>query len=163
MRRQDKALAERAAIDRIIREAPYCHLACSLDDRPYLIPISFGYDGQAVYVHTAPEGRKIDIFQANPRVCLAFVSQSELVRHPRRACKWSYAYTSALAEGRIQEISGPEEKLAALNLIMVQYSGREWDFKDSDLSGMRVWKIPLERVSGKTSPPPGGQLPSPGG
>ena len=58
MRRKEKEVTDRSLIDGIIHQADICHLSCSLEDRPYLVPISFGYDGQAVYIHTAPSGRK---------------------------------------------------------------------------------------------------------
>ena len=131
MRRKDKALEDRSAIDRIIHEAAYCHLSCSLNDQPYGIPISFGYDGQALYIHTAPSGKKIEIFEQNPRVWAAFVSRVELTPDLDQACHWSQKYASVLAEGSISEITDPGEKHAALNQIMTHYSGRDWEMPAS--------------------------------
>ena len=154
MRRKEKEITDRNLIDRIIHQADICHLSCSLDDRPYLIPISFGYDGQAVYIHTAPAGRKIEYFEGNPRVCLAFISRADLISSPDQACEWSFEFASVLAEGEISEITDLDGKSAALNQIMAHYSGREWDLPAKTLSGTRVWKIRLEHLTGKVSPPP---------
>ena len=154
MRRQEKELTDRELLDRIIQQTEFCHLACCLEDRPYLIPLSFGYDGQAIYLHTAPEGKKIRIFEENPRVSLSFVSQADPVTSPDRACKWSYAFSSAYAEGSIHEILDREGKIAAINQIMLHYSGREWEIDPGKLTGTRVWKIALETITGKVSPPP---------
>jgi len=151
MRRKDKAVVDRNRIDRIIQAAEICHLSCCLDDRPYRIPISFGYDGQAVFIHTAPAGKKITIFEKNPRVCLAFVAQTDLRSNQEQACKWSFAYASVIAEGKICEITDPEGKSSALNQIMYHYSGRDWEIPSQTLSGTRVWKVVLENPTGKIS------------
>ena len=67
MRKKDKSITEREIIDRIIHESLICHLACCLDDQPYVIPISFGYDGKIVYFHTARAGKKNEIFLEKPQ------------------------------------------------------------------------------------------------
>ena len=154
MIRKDKAVADRKTIDGIIHAAEICHLSCSLNDQPYLIPISFGYDGQAIFIHTAPAGKKISIFEQNPRVCLAFVSQTDLITNKDQACNWSFAYSSVIAEGEISEITDPEGKTFALNHIMSHYSGRDWEIPNKTLASTRAWKIVLENPTGKTSPPP---------
>ena len=60
VRRDDKEIASRSEIDDIIRGCKVCHLGLAVDGEPYIVPVSFGYDGEAVYFHTAPEGKKID-------------------------------------------------------------------------------------------------------
>ena len=154
MRRNEKEVTDRELLDRIIQQTEFCHLSCCLEDRPYLIPISFGYDGQAIYLHTAPEGKKIRIFEGNPRVSLSFVSQAGLLTNPDQACKWSFNFSSVYAEGAIREIKDREGKTAALNQIMIHYSGRSWEIDPGKLTGSRVWKIVLETITGKVSPPP---------
>lgn len=154
MRRKEKAVVDRKTIDGIIQKAEICHLSCCLDDQPYLIPISFGYDGQAIFIHTASAGKKITIFERNPRVCVSFVSQADLLSNQDQACNWSFNYSSVIAEGKISEITDPALKTSALNHIMSHYSGREWEIPNKSLSSTRAWKIMLENPSGKTSPPP---------
>ena len=153
MRKKDKAVANRKTIDGIIQGAEICHLSCCLNDQPYLIPISFGYDGQAIFIHTALAGKKITIFEQNPRVCLSFVSQAALLSNQDLACNWSFDYSSVIAEGEISEITDPELKTSALNHIMSHYSGREWEIPNKALASIRAWKIVLENPMGKTSPP----------
>ena len=154
MRRKDKEVTDRKLLDRIIQGSEFCHLACCLDDRPYLIPLSFGYDGQAIYIHTAPQGKKILIFEHNPWVWLSFVLQADLLTDPDQACQWSVRFSSVQAEGKISEITEIADKKYALDQIMIHYSGREWDIAANQLTGTRAWKISLENITGKVSPPP---------
>ena len=152
MASKDKLVTDRTLIDEIICQSQICHLACSREDRPYLVPLSFGYDGEAIYLHTSRAGKKIEIFEANPRVCLSFVSRSDLVTDPERACEWSFAYASVLAEGTISEIEDPETKTRALNWIMDHYSGKDWPFTEKTLARTRIWKVILENPTAKISP-----------
>ncbi|MCK5794940.1 MAG: pyridoxamine 5'-phosphate oxidase family protein [Anaerolineales bacterium] len=62
MRKKDKEITDRKTLDSIIRNAKICHLACCLNDQPYVIPISFGYDGKTIYFHTALIGKKNEVF-----------------------------------------------------------------------------------------------------
>ena len=149
-----KMIIDREIIDRIIHETEICHLSCCLDGKPYLIPISFGYDGEAVYIHTGPKGKKITFFEGNPRVCLSFVSRVEILPDQEEACKWSFASSSVIAGGSISEITDLEGKTSALNQVMSHYSGREWEFPDKVLGGTRLWKIVLEDPTARISPAP---------
>ena len=69
MRRKDKEVVDRERIDEIIRGAQVCRLAMIDGDEPYLVPLSFGYDGRAIYFHSAVEGRKVEALRRNARVC----------------------------------------------------------------------------------------------
>ena len=69
MIRAEKEIKDCSEIDGVIRECRVCRVAFARDGEPYLVPLSFGYDGEALYFHTAPKGKKIDCIDANPRVC----------------------------------------------------------------------------------------------
>lgn len=151
MRRSDKEISERSEMDAIIRSAQICRLAFAADNEPYMVPISFGYDGKALYFHTALSGRKIDFVLANSRVCFEFEGQSELVDHPDIACKWTYAFESVIGYGEMLELTKPEDKIHGLNQIMRQYSGREWPMDAKAITGTRIWRLEIETMSGKRS------------
>ena len=93
---------------------------------PYVVPVSFGYDGHSLYLHTAPKGRKIEPLQGGARVCCQLERGVELVRDARDACRWTFAYESVIGWGTAEELTTPEAKQAGLNHIMRQYSGRDW-------------------------------------
>ena len=151
MNKDENDLMDRKMIDKIIHESDICHLSCCLDDHPYLVPISFGYDGKAIYIHTGRTGKKISIFENNPKVCLSFVSQSEIVPDSEEACEWSYNFSSVISEGAISEIPDLDGKSYALNQVMSHYSGKDWDFPEKMLKATRVWKIALENPTGRIS------------
>ena len=151
MRRSDREITSRAEIDAIIRGSQVCRLGLARGDEPYVVPVAFGYDGQALFIHTAREGRKIDYFTANSRVCFEFEHNVHLVTHPEQACKWSFQYETVIGHGRVAELTDPQAKSAALNQIMRQYAGPASTFPAEALDATRVWRIAIDTVTGKRS------------
>lgn len=151
MRRHDKEITERSEIDSVIERADVCRLAFAKNDEPYLVPVSFGYDGRSLFFHTAPTGRKIDFIAANPRVCFEFEADVELVRDERSACEWTFSFESVVGYGTIAELTSPADKNHALNEIMRHYSGREWGIPENRTAATRAWRIDIDEIAGKRS------------
>ena len=151
MRRADKEITDPGMISKIIGSCHVCRLGVAQDNIPYIIPVSFGYDGDALYVHTAQAGRKISFFEANPTVCLEFERGVDLKPHEHDPCSWSFSYQSVIGYGVIRELTDPAEMISALHLIMKQYSKQEWSFTVESIAALRVWKISIESLSGKQS------------
>jgi nitroimidazol reductase NimA-like FMN-containing flavoprotein (pyridoxamine 5'-phosphate oxidase superfamily) len=152
MRRTEKEIRDPGIIAQIISGSQVCRLGLAKDNVPYVIPVSFGYDGSSLYIHTAHAGRKIEFFQANPNVCLEFEYAVTLKTHESSPCNWSFSFQSVIGYGVISELTDPAEKSAALQLIMGQYSEqKKWSFSDAGVAGVRVWKIAIESLSGKQS------------
>jgi uncharacterized protein len=130
-----------------------CRVALAKDNLPYIVPMSFGYDGAEIYLHTAPQGKKIGHFQANPQVCFEFERSVELRRDLQSACKWSFNFESVVGYGTISELVGPAQKQRALNEIIRQYSGKTWPRESASVAKVRVWKIAITAMTGKQSKP----------
>ena len=152
MRREEKEITDRAEIDAIIRSCKTCRLAMSDGDQPYVVPLCFGYDGSALYFHCAPEGRKLDILRANPRVCVEFDIAGE-VAEASRACSWGIGFQSVIAFGIALFVEEPEEKRTALGLLMAQYArpGQEFPFPDASVIHTTIIKVPIDQITGKQS------------
>jgi nitroimidazol reductase NimA-like FMN-containing flavoprotein (pyridoxamine 5'-phosphate oxidase superfamily) len=149
MRRNEKEIIDRGQIDAIINASQVCRVALAKDNQPYLVPLSFGYDGRAIYLHTAVEGKKIDYFEANNRVCVEFERSVRLKPDEKKACKWSICYESVIGDGTIQELTALEDKQYGLNQIMRHYSGKDWDFDSKVMAKARLWKITITSLCGK--------------
>jgi len=151
MRRTDKEITDLRQMDDIIRGSLVCRVALAKDNMPYVVPLSFGYDGTAIYLHTAPDGKKIEHFLANPQVCFEFERNVELRRHPRSACQWTFNFESVIGYGAISELVEPAHKTCALNEIMRQYSGKAWPLESAAVAKVRLWKIAIISMTGKQS------------
>lgn len=151
MRRTDREIESREEIDGIIRGSLVCRIALAMDDMPYIVPVSFGYDGVSIYIHTAKEGKKINHFRNSNNICFEFERNVKLFRDPENACKWSFSYESVIGFGKIHELESIKERESGLNKIMFQYSGKEWVFGEDKLHDIRVWKIEIASMTGKRS------------
>jgi hypothetical protein len=152
MHRADKMISSRGEIDEVIFSCRVCHLGLARDNIPYVVPVSFGYDGESIYVHTAREGLKIEHFLANPNVCVQFERGTRVRGHPDTACRWTVEYESVIGFGRVAELTAPEDKSRGLAQIMAHYSGMDgWAFDPAGLERTRVWKITIESLTGKRS------------
>jgi nitroimidazol reductase NimA-like FMN-containing flavoprotein (pyridoxamine 5'-phosphate oxidase superfamily) len=152
MRRKDKEILQPALIQRIIGEAQVCRLGLCKDNIPYIVPVSFGYDGTALYFHTAVDGRKIEFFRANNQVCFEIEHEVAIIPNEERACGWSFSFYSIIGYGVVEELVEDADRERGLQLVMEHYSGRgDWEFQDQHLQHVRVWRIRIEQVSGKQS------------
>jgi len=151
MRRSDKEIIDLDTIHGIVRGCQVCRLGLAVDGEPYVVPISFGFDGEAVYFHTANHGRKIDMMTANPRACVQFERNVELVTDDDDACAWTFSYESVIGFGAVTELVRDKDKINGLNRIMQHYSGRNWSFPEQPMSSTRVWRVDLDILTGKRS------------
>ncbi len=151
MRRTDKEITDQALISQVIQKSQVCRLGLARDNTPYVLPVSFGYDGAAVYFHTAKEGRKIEFLTANNRACFEFEHDVRIVTNDSNPCRWTFSFQSVIGYGVVRELIDPAEKISGLNQIMHHYSGRDWTFTAESLDTIRVWRIAIESLTGKQS------------
>ena len=85
-------------------------IGCHAEGRTYIVPMSYRYDGEAVYGHSA-DGLKVRTMRANPEVCFE-------VEHILDAASWR----TVIAWGTYEELSG-EEETTALHLLGAETEG----------------------------------------
>ncbi|HEX8098233.1 MAG TPA: pyridoxamine 5'-phosphate oxidase family protein [Pyrinomonadaceae bacterium] len=86
----------------LLRGARFGHLACAHENRPYVVPMNYAYDGEAVYFFTT-EGTKTGYIEGNPEVCLQ-------VEDVRDAHHWRSVIVRGRAE-RMREGQGMERAM----------------------------------------------------
>ena len=150
MRKKDKEITDRTLIESIILSSPVCRLAFSDNDYPYIVPLCFGYRDNALYFHTAREGKKLDILRKNNNVCFEFDIDHELVT-AKSACQWSMKYSSVIGFGKAFIIDDPESKRRALDIIIGHYSGSSLSYDKAKAEIMVIVKVDIESMTGKKS------------
>ena len=150
MRRKEKEVTEAAAIEAIIKSSVVCRLGIIDGDKPYIVPMCFGYHDRNIYLHSSLKGKKIELIQKNKNVCFEFDINSETVKADS-PCKWGMKYQSVTGFGKAVFIEDPVEKKKALSIIMNQYSHGSFHFPDTNLSGTAIIMIEIESMRGKQS------------
>jgi len=148
MRRKEREIKDIALIEEIIRKAQVCRLALSENDRPYIVPLCFGYKDKALYFHTAREGKKLRILKKNNNVCFEIDIGQELVKG-KKACSCSMKYRSVIGFGKVELIEEIELKRKALNIIMQNYLEGFFKYPDEAVNNTAIIKVNIESMTGK--------------
>lgn len=151
MRREEKKIQDPDIIFSIMQEATVCRIALSEDNMPYIIPMNFAFDNEYIYLHSAKQGKKIDILKKNQNVCFEIENQVEIIEADK-ACNWSMRFSSVIGFGQAYFIDDIEEKRKVFDSIMKKYSPNNiFDYALSQLNGVEVIKIKINNMSGKKS------------
>lgn len=117
---------------------------------PYAVPLSYVYDGEHIYFHSATEGHKIDAIQRNPNASFAVIDQDEVIPE-----KYTTAYRSAIVFGSIRIIEDDIEKRAAVRKLAVKYAPEQTNAQhDAAIDG--AWErfcmleMSIAHMTGKT-------------
>lgn len=103
--------------------------------RPYIVPLAYGYDGQAIYA-VGPVGQKIRVMREQPMVSFE-------VDTAEAEDRWQ----SVVAEGEYEELSDPMLRAHGLSVI---FRDREVpDFPESHV----VYRIRLTAKTGRFEVP----------
>lgn len=143
-------IENRDEIDQIIRQCKTCYLALSNDNVPYVVPMNFALDGDWVILHSAQEGRKWETMQKNPKACITWTLGEELAwQDVEVGCSYRVKSKTVLVEGYVEFVDDSDEKNRCLNLLMAQYSGREFKFSAPSVRNVGVIKVRIEKIRAK--------------
>ena len=147
VRRQDRLLDEVRAAE-ILHRGEYGLLSMATDEGGYGVPVNYAVSGDTIYVHCAPEGRKLRAMVANPRVSFCVVGHKRIV-----AEAFTTEFESVIASGVARVVESVEERRQALRLIVEKYSAEhlEQGMQAIERSVHRtaVVAIEVENLTGK--------------
>lgn len=113
--------------------------------------MNFGFKDDVIYIHGARKGKKINILQQNPEVCINFSTDQALrYQNENVACSWSMKYRSVLCYGKVEFVQDPEEKSRIMNIIMAHYTQREFTFGAPAIREVNVMKIRVGKFEGRS-------------
>lgn len=148
VRRQDRLLDEARARE-LLRGGEYGFLAMASAEGGYGIPVNYVVEGDTIYIHCAPEGRKLRVIEGEPRVSFCVVGVTRPVPE-----KFTTAYESVVVSGRARVVASDGERRHALELLVEKYSPEHaavgTKYIDKSFHRTAVIAIDAERFSGKT-------------
>lgn len=155
MRRADKEVKDLDQLEEILRACTAVRIGVRDERGMFIVPMSYGYalEGEklTLFVHSAPEGRKVSAFRAGGEAAFE-MDCGHALRPADTACGHSYTYRSIMGSGTIRELTEPQEKYEALNAIMRHMTGRNWEMPEPAVARVSVFAIRAERWTGKRSP-----------
>ena len=112
MRKTNQEIRDRQVLQEILQGAVICRIAMMDGDRPYILPVNYGYSDGCLFIHSAPEGKKIDLLRKNRQVCFEVEDRPEVIKG-ERACDWTTRYRSVVGYGEVEILSAPATPVLA--------------------------------------------------
>lgn len=141
-------IEEQKQIEAIIRKAEVCTLSMVDGDKPYAVPMNFGYKDGCIILHSAQTGKKLDILEKNNQVCISFyIDESMNIRHEKVACSYSMKFKSVLAFGKLENVEDFQEKTDAMNEVMKQYTGKTFTYNAPAIKGVKIMIVKVEEFT----------------
>ena len=125
---------------KLLRSGRLARLGCVTDEGPYVVPVSYVFDGECVFIHSLP-GRKVAALRADPRACLQvddIASDSQ--------------WRSVIAFGVYEEVTAPDERERVLGRLLKQYPTltpvEATIVQDAQPPNVVVFRIRVDKITG---------------
>jgi len=125
----------------LLEKARYGRLGLSLNDLPYIVPMSYVYHDGRIFLHSRGKGKKVEYVTENPRVCF----QVDLLDKNR----WSSvnAYGTARLSDDLESKKRMFDSFTARGLG--GHGGKQFQKEDLEKMEMTIWEIEIEEISGR--------------
>jgi nitroimidazol reductase NimA-like FMN-containing flavoprotein (pyridoxamine 5'-phosphate oxidase superfamily) len=148
--RTELKIEDIAILKRILKGSQYLTIAMAMDNEPYLVSLSYGYDEErhCLYFHCTKEGKKVAFLKRNPRVWGQI-----LLDYTKNA--FLAFYVSLHFSGRVTFLSDLNEKRRAIEcLINLQASEPARTLtrlNTKALENTLLCRIDIDQISGRKS------------
>ena len=157
MTKREFQITDAAQILEILDKSKVLHLGLAVNNEPYVVPMNYGYameDGKlTLYLHSAVQGKKLDMIRANPNVFF----EMDCDRMPfegKVPCQYGLVYSSIMGRGTARVLEDVEEKMKAMTLLMKTQAGKDFTFNDRLVSIVAVIRVDVSEYTAKHRPLP---------
>lgn len=136
-------------IDSLLSTQVFGRIGCHANNKTYIVPVSYAYDGKYIYGHTQ-EGMKIKMMRENPSVCFEVDTLANMAN-----------WKSVICWGEFEELTNKPDRDNALKVLLhrtlpiitsktVQLSP-QWPFPPSEYDNIKgiVYRICLTGKTGR--------------
>ena len=153
MRRKDREVTSKAAIEAFVAKEQILRIAFYDDGDIYIIPVNYGYqyanNQYTFYFHGAKAGRKFELSKANPLVGFEIDGAYRFLEG-EAACDFSASFQSVTGTGILRLVENEEEKIIGLNALMKQTTKKDgWSFNEKMLHATAVYRLDVQKLSCK--------------
>ena len=152
LKRKDLEITDEKLLKKILKETTYVTIALVMDNQPYLVSLSHGYDEKCncLYFHCAIDGKKLQYIESNPTVW-----GQAMLDYGYLQGKCTHLYASVHFHGKVTIIQNIEEKYAAAECMINQLDKEPAqlikDLTQERLSNAAIGRIDIDYMSGKKS------------
>ncbi len=157
-RNHKRGAYDRKTVHAILDAIPHCHVGYVIDGQPYVTPTLQWREGDRIYWHGSSASRMLRKVETGVPVCVTVSALDGFVL-ARSAFHHSVNYRSVMAYGIAHALKEPEEKEAALRVMMEHLFPGRWDalrpVTAQELKATTVVGMEIEEAAAKirTGPP----------
>lgn len=150
IRRQDRLLSEDKAY-KLLRNGEYGILSMlSPENVPYAVPVNYVWnDDDAIYIHCAPEGKKLLCIHHNPSVSFCVVGDTHVISD-----KFTTNYESIVLSCHAEIGLSAEERMYALHKLIEKYAPQFKEigkkYAENSFHRTEIIKLNILSFSGKS-------------
>ena len=157
MTKRERQITDLGEIARILDTGKVLHLGLAVNDEPYVVPMNYGHtfvDGKlTLYLHSALQGKKLDMIRSNPKVFFEICCDL-MPFEGRLPCQYGLVYSSVMGRGKARIVEDVEEKMQAMTHLMKTQTGKDFTFNERLVSIVAVVRIDVEEYTAKHRPLP---------
>jgi nitroimidazol reductase NimA-like FMN-containing flavoprotein (pyridoxamine 5'-phosphate oxidase superfamily) len=136
-------------INNILSSQMIGRLACSMGRQPYIVPVTYTYDGEYIYGQTN-EGRKLQILRKNPNVCFEVDMMTDMRN-----------WQSVIVYGKFEELKNADAQkardilfsrvLPLMTSSTIHPYGHETEGKPDDSTRIKyvMYRIKIKKITGR--------------
>jgi nitroimidazol reductase NimA-like FMN-containing flavoprotein (pyridoxamine 5'-phosphate oxidase superfamily) len=152
MRRTEREVTDSGQLREVLRGAKYASLALCRENEPYIVTMNYGYDESrnALYMHCAKQGLKMDFISQNPAVCGTAIEDRGYVQG-----ECAHAFRSVVFWGEMHVVEDLREKKHAMQVMLDQLENdpecvRQDQLKtDEAYERVTILRLDVYEISGK--------------
>lgn len=142
-------IESRFEMEKILKEERLGFLGMSMNNIPYTLPLTYGYNNGKIIFHCSVTGKKLKYIESNPHVCFTVGRQfGELIPHPQGAVCHAHS-DSVICYGIARIIEDIEERCKILNIFnhCLQTEAREIII--DEVSNCKAVEIKVTEMTGR--------------
>jgi nitroimidazol reductase NimA-like FMN-containing flavoprotein (pyridoxamine 5'-phosphate oxidase superfamily) len=136
-------------IENILQSQAHCRIACTDGLMPYLVPVSYAYDGKYIYCQSK-EGKKLTILRKNPNVCVQVETMSSMNN-----------WQSVIVYGTFEELENEDaikaRKFLFSNVLTLMTSAAIHSFQHNNVNEIKddnrikdiMFRVKINEVTGR--------------
>lgn len=148
MRRSEKAVTDRAEIDRYIVQAKVCRIGLADGGETYIVPMNFGYVDGSLFFHSAKAGRKVELIQRNGNASFEMDIDLGLVTDID-AYKCTNHFICVMGTGPIELVEDEAVRVKGLRALMDHYTSSSYRMSENCTDKTAVIRLRIETISCK--------------
>ena len=149
MRRKRQQLTEAECVEILNRNTSGVLAVSGDSGYPYAVPLSYIYDGNALYFHCAKNGHKLDAIKNCDKVSFCVIDQDKVVPQ-----EYTTYFRSVVIFGRASIVNSEDEIRTAIEKLAIKYNpADDKEHRDAvidkEYAAMLIVKIDIDHMTGK--------------